>query len=186
MKDRVREALFNLLGVLDSEVHAIDLFAGTGALGLEALSRGAGRATFIEQHFPTAAVIRQNAQALGCADRVTIAPGNTFIWAKREQPLDGSKWLVFCSPPYSFYVDRQDEMLKLIASMVERAPQGSQIAVEADERFDFSLLPHASQWRVRTYPPAVVGILRTGGEEEAAGDQDDQQDDAGPGDEYDG
>src|SRR5438105_2010542 len=53
MKDRVREAVFNLLGPSVTGSHAIDLFAGTGALGLEALSRGAARATFIERHFPT-------------------------------------------------------------------------------------------------------------------------------------
>ena len=54
MKDRVREALFNLLGNAVEGKIAIDLFAGTGALGLEALSRGASRAVFIERHRPTA------------------------------------------------------------------------------------------------------------------------------------
>src|SRR5919199_1250279 len=53
MKDRVREAVFNLLGPQVSGSHAIDLFAGTGALGFEAISRGALRATFIERHYPT-------------------------------------------------------------------------------------------------------------------------------------
>ena len=65
MKDRVREAIFNLIGPAIRGKHAMDLFAGTGALGLEALSRGADRATFIEQHFPTAKIIRQNIAALG-------------------------------------------------------------------------------------------------------------------------
>src|SRR5262249_42961688 len=54
MKDRVREALFNLIGPNVRGMHAIDLFAGTGALGLEAISRGAAGATFIERHYPTA------------------------------------------------------------------------------------------------------------------------------------
>src|SRR4051794_22495694 len=61
MKDRVREAVFNLLGKQIAGSHAIDLFAGTGALGLEALSRGAARATFIERHFLTAKLIEENA-----------------------------------------------------------------------------------------------------------------------------
>src|SRR5205823_2176218 len=52
MKDRTREAVFNLLGPGVTGTHAIDLFAGTGALGLEAISRGAESATLIEQHFP--------------------------------------------------------------------------------------------------------------------------------------
>src|SRR3954453_4982920 len=59
MKDRVREAVFNLLGAPVEGSHAIDLFAGTGALGLEAISRGAVRATFIERHVPTAKIIKQ-------------------------------------------------------------------------------------------------------------------------------
>ena len=159
MKDRVRESVFNLLGEITSDVHAIDLFAGTGALGLEALSRGAGRATFIEQHFPTAAILRKNAETLGCQDRVLIAPANTFIWAKRVPELGAQPWLVFCSPPYAFYVERKSEMLELIGSLVERAPSGSQIVVEADENFEFTELPRADAWRVRSYPPAVVGIL---------------------------
>ena len=57
MKDRVRQAVFDRLATTVRGKHAIDLFAGTGALGLEALSRGALRATFIEQHLPTAKAI---------------------------------------------------------------------------------------------------------------------------------
>jgi 16S rRNA (guanine966-N2)-methyltransferase len=92
---------------------------------------------------------------------VEIAPANTFIWAKRGLNLGEQPWLVFCSPPYAFYVERKEEMLELIRSFLERAPVGSQIVVEADERFDFSELPDADQWRVRSYPPAVVGIWRS-------------------------
>ena len=64
MKDRLREAIFNLVGPLPPGMQAWDLFAGTGALGLEAISRGAERATFLEQHYPTAGIIRQNITAL--------------------------------------------------------------------------------------------------------------------------
>src|SRR5579871_5940240 len=76
MKDRVREALFNLIGPAVKGVHAIDLFAGTGALGFEALSRGASGATFAERHFPTADLIKKNAAELGVGDRATIIPAN--------------------------------------------------------------------------------------------------------------
>src|SRR5262245_27839595 len=65
MKDRVREALFNRLSTSVRNKHAIDLFAGTGALGLEAMSRGASGATLVDRHFPTAELIRQNAASLG-------------------------------------------------------------------------------------------------------------------------
>jgi 16S rRNA (guanine966-N2)-methyltransferase len=159
MKDRVREAVFNLLGVWVNGSHAIDLFAGTGALGLEAISRGAAKATFIERHLPTANVIKQNAAALGIADRIEVVFGDAFRWTAAFQPDSAGPFTVFCSPPYDFYVERQQEMLELVARWVELAPAGSQIVVEADERFDFHSLPQAEKWDVRTYPPAHVGIL---------------------------
>lgn len=158
MKDRVREALFNLVGPAAQGKHAIDLFAGTGALGLEAISRGAVGATFVERHFPTADVIRQNAATLGVEDACTVLPANTLLWSKRLPELPNLPWLVFCSPPYDFYVEHQAEMLALVATLIEHAAPQSIFCVEADERFDFGLLPEAVQWDVRRYPPAVVGV----------------------------
>jgi 16S rRNA (guanine966-N2)-methyltransferase len=164
MKDRVREALFNLIGNDVRGIHAIDLFAGTGALGLEAMSRGAARATFIEQHFPTAAIIRKNIQALDLEAVCQVTAANTLIWFRQQPDLGPAPWLVFCSPPFDFYIDRRDDMLGLLSACVQRAPAGSVIAVECDERFDLSLLPCSGQWDVRSYPPAVVAIYRTTGD----------------------
>lgn len=161
MKDRVREALFNLIGTDVRGCHAIDLFAGTGALGIEAISRGAARATFIEQHFPTANLIRRNLIELHVEEPCHVEPGNTFIWAKRKPSLGELPCVVFCSPPYAFYVEREAEMLELIGSLIQRAPAGSIFAVEADDRFDFNTLPHADAWNIRIYPPAHVGIFRS-------------------------
>ena len=161
MKERVREAVFNLLGPAVAGKHAIDLFAGTGALGFEALSRGAAGATFVERHFPTAAVIKKNAEALGVAEQCTVLPANTLLWGKRLPELPQTPWVVFCSPPYELYVSNTTEMLSLIEQLLSHAPSGSMFAVEADERFDFALLPQPERWDVRMYPPAVVGILRT-------------------------
>ncbi len=158
MKDRVRESVFNLIGHQVENRHVIDLFAGTGALGFEALSRGAARATFIEQHFPTAAIIDQNIHALELDDVCQVAKSNTFIWAKRKPDLGELPWLVFSSPPYAFYVDRAAEMLELLADLFERAPAKSVFVVESDERFDFGLLPHGEKWEVREYPPAKIAI----------------------------
>ena len=171
MKDRLREAVFNLIGTDIRGSHAIDLFAGTGALGLEALSRGAARATFIEQHFPTAGIIKQNIIALEVGNAAEVVPGNTFIWFRRlqEAPFPAlSPWVVFCSPPYDFYVERTAEMLELLKGMIAGAPQNSVFVVEADERFDFKLLPEPEVWDIRNYFPAVVGIFR---ERKGAGDR---------------
>ncbi len=158
MKERVREAVFNLLGPAVRGKHAIDLFAGTGALGLEAVSRGASGATLVERHFPTAELIRQNAAALGIADRCTILPANTLLWSKRLPALSPLPWIVFCSPPYELYQSHAEEMLALVETLVAAAPTTSLFCVEADERFDFAVLPAAEVWDVRRYPPAFVGV----------------------------
>ncbi len=159
MKDRLREAVFNLLGSEAVGKHAIDLFAGTGALGLEAISRGSLRATFVEQHFPTARVVRQNAALLGVADRCKVFSSNVFLWVENN-PIEGAEpWLVFCSPPYDYYVERQADVLALVGKLIERAPVQSFFVIESDARFDTGLLPQLSGgWDVRPYPPAVVAI----------------------------
>ena len=64
MKDNIREALFNLVGGWVKGKAAFDLFAGTGAMGLEALSRGATQGLFIERHFPTVRIIKDNVRSL--------------------------------------------------------------------------------------------------------------------------
>lgn len=165
MKDRVREAAFNLLGDVDG-MATIDLFAGTGALGFEALSRGAQCALFFEQHFPTAELIRRNAASLGMADRCDVVAGDTFIQFRRAVVLPelvkDRPWIVFCSPPYEFYVSRGDDMLHLVAQLWQSAPAGSGFVIEADDRCDFSFLPTTAEWDIRDYPPARVAIAWTG------------------------
>jgi hypothetical protein len=71
------------------------------------------------------------------------------------------RWLVFCSPPYDFYVNRTSEMIDLIERLVAAAPLQSTLVVESDERFDLALLPQAVAWETRVYPPAVISIFRT-------------------------
>ena len=176
MKHRVREAIFNLISTESAGRHAIDLFAGTGALGLEALSRGSVSATFIEKHVPTARVIEENIKTLGLSERAQLLTTSAFLWGKRDLPSadfgmrtpeSPIPWLVFCSPPYAFYHDRQADMLELIVAVLDRAPAESIIVIEADQAFDFALLPgHVAEnrrddgWQIRTYYPAVVGIWR--------------------------
>ena len=174
MKDRVREAVFNLIGTEAAGKHALDLFAGTGALGLEAISRGAVAATLLERHFPTAAVVRRNCEALGVADHADVHAVDAFAWARRELGGEGgprserawrdlagnSAWLVFVSPPYDFYVERREEMLALVELVERTSPAGSIVVVEADGRFDMRQLPDGEAWDVRSYPPAVVAVWR--------------------------
>lgn len=187
MKHRTREAIFDLVTTDAANRHAIDLFAGTGALGLEALSRGATSATFIEKHVPSARVIEENIRTLDVADRAKLLITSAFLWAKRDLPNEGQSfatppqgeqapaescpkrgvpWLVFCSPPYVFYHERRDEMLELVHRIQQFMPTDSVLVVEADATFDFEHLCRAEgsgvfdQWNIRHYAPAVVGIWR--------------------------
>jgi len=162
MKDRVREAVFNLIGPAIKGMHAIDLFGGTGAIALEAISRGATSATIIEIHLPTATLLKKNLEMLDLLPVCNLCKTDTFFWVKSEAELlpQDAPWVVFCSPPYDFYVSRGAEMLEMLNRLVDLAPAGSTFVIEADSRFDLTLLPRVPEPnRIRSYPPAVVTIF---------------------------
>ena len=163
MKDRVREAVFNLIGPAIKGMYAIDLFGGTGAIAIEAISRGATAATVIEIHLPTAALLQKNLEALNLEPVCHLCQTDAFFWVKNEaeHPSGESPWIVFCSPPYEFYASRKEEMLEMLRRLVELAPADSMFVIESDQRFDMTLLPRIPEPnRIRTYPPAVVAIFR--------------------------
>jgi len=169
MKERVREAVFNLIGPSIKEKIAIDLFSGTGALGLEAISRGAVEAHLIERHVPTSKLIRDNAESLEISDLITIYAHNSFMWVKKElDKVTRTPWVVFICPPYDFFVSRWEEMEKQMVTLLESAPPESILIVEFDDQFDAAQLPDAENWDVRVYYPAHVGIYRLPADEESA------------------
>ena len=96
--DRVRETLFNILRAHDlpDGARVLDLFAGTGALGLEALSRGAVHATFVDDGAKAGQLIRRNVEALGVADSTRILRRDARRLFAADAPCD----LVFLDPPY--------------------------------------------------------------------------------------
>ena len=95
---RVKEALFSILGGRVDGARVLDLFAGTGALGFESLSRGAAHVTFVERHRPTAQALRRSADELGVAERIAVvnAPAE-----RAAGVLDGRYDVVFADPPYA-------------------------------------------------------------------------------------
>jgi 16S rRNA (guanine966-N2)-methyltransferase len=124
--DRVREALFQVLGPLDG-LHALDLFAGSGALGIEALSRGARAAVFVERDARALATLRRNVEPLGEGARVVRADALAFLGRWDGEPFD----LVLCDPPYS-------SAARLGARLSERLPavlaSQARIVTESDKR----------------------------------------------------
>lgn len=164
MKDNVREALFNLVGGWVKGKAAFDLFAGTGAMGLEALSRGATQAFFIERHFPTVRIIKDNVRSLDENLKVEVTASDSFFWVRKflksPEHWPSEPWIVFCCPPYALFEEQVEDVLTMLDSLMQVAPQGSLFVVESDERFDPTLLPQQEGWTSRQYTPALISVFR--------------------------
>lgn len=103
--DRVREAIFDVLGSIQSleGCRVLDLFAGSGAMGIEALSRGATRAVFVDKAPEACAAVRSNLTGLGLDDRGTVVRADVLSWLVRADTEDASDAdLALCDPPYDF------------------------------------------------------------------------------------
>lgn len=117
--DRVREALFSSLdsrlGTLDGAI-VLDAFAGSGALGIEALSRGASSVTFVETAPSALAVLRKNIEALSLDDRTHIVRGDAFVRTQRGSVPGGPFSLLFLDPPYRI---NKSEVRTLVEHMLD-------------------------------------------------------------------
>lgn len=164
MKDRTREAVMNLLGGTLPESIAFDLFAGTGILAFEALSRGSSAAVLFEILRGAAQDIAKNAKTLGVEDSVVVIQNDVLRWSismDRNLPLlrlPELPWVVFCCPPYAFWEEDSDGMRTLLQNWVQSAPYGSLFAIELEERTPLDFLPQELEWDVRTYKPARMAI----------------------------
>lgn len=159
MKDRVREAVFNLVGPAAKGKQVLDLFAGTGAMALEAISRGACSAVTVERRFPAADTIRENAAALEVEPLVCVVSADAFSWWRSQPRLNDQPWLIFCCPPYALYSERADDMLSLIGELIDVAPADSLTVLEFDDRFDPTRLPEYESWDIRHYHPATIAVF---------------------------
>lgn len=131
--DRVREAIFSVLGSRIFGAEVLDLFAGTGALGLEALSRGAATVLFVEKNRHFSNVIAQNINALGlahCCDVLNIEVGRSMrILEKKTRAFD----LIFLDPPYR--MGKASDTLRLLSVSSLLRPGGTVVAEhEAEEK----------------------------------------------------
>ena len=101
--DRLRETLFNVLGPEIQGARFIDVFAGTGAVGIEALSRGAAEVVFIENHAPAAALIRKNVESLGIHTGATVLANDALrgLSALARRRSQTAFTHVFLDPPYA-------------------------------------------------------------------------------------
>jgi 16S rRNA (guanine966-N2)-methyltransferase len=131
--DRVREALFSILGDVGG-LRVLDLFAGSGALGIEALSRGAGQATLVDSAAPAVAAIRRNLEALGIEAEVVRQPAARFLQAACRDARQYD--LVFLDPPY-----RHASALgrELTSALMPILAAGARVVAESDRRIPLGL-----------------------------------------------
>jgi len=137
--DRLRETLFNVIADRVPNSRFLDLFAGTGAVGIEALSRGAREAVFIENHAPGAALIRKNLASLGIQSGARVIPVDALRGLEklasepsaRTTPFD----LVFLDPPYAAAPDYQ----RVLGFLGEATFLAATSLVIAEHRYSFDL-----------------------------------------------
>ncbi len=137
--ERVREAWMSVLGPALEGATVLDLFAGSGALGLEALSRGACHATFVERSRRVLGYLRANVAALGADERVTIVAADVFSYLHGLAP-DGFD-IALADPPYGHGLAE-----RLLASY-QRSPFARILSVEHEPGEQVSLPPGAEQRR---------------------------------------
>jgi 16S rRNA (guanine966-N2)-methyltransferase len=129
--DRVREALFSMLGTV-SGAEVMDLFAGTGALGIEALSRGAARAVFVERDEGALAALKGNLEDLGLAEERALVRRGEALGALRSARERGETYdLIFVDPPYGHARRWERELSVALPPLLASA---GRVVVESDRR----------------------------------------------------
>jgi 16S rRNA (guanine966-N2)-methyltransferase len=149
--DRVREALFSVLGPSTHDARVLDLFAGSGALGIEALSRGAAEAVFVDRSHRAIQAVRANLEALGIEADVRPIEARAALRAAsaRHEAYD----LVFLDPPYRRAAELGRELSEGLIAVL--AP-GARVVTESDRRMPLELdLPLADE---RRYGDTVIRI----------------------------
>ena len=166
MKDSVRESLFNILGPAIKGATAIDLFAGTGAVSFEALSRGAGRAVAVERNRRALNFIKSTAETLQIEDRLQVLGGDAFRLGAdllgppaNDAPLDDTPRVVFLCPPYAMWETSIDALKTLIRLALNHSAPGSILVAETDKHYDAEKLP-PGDWDHRLYGGTRLSFIQ--------------------------
>ncbi|MGI8847952.1 MAG: 16S rRNA (guanine(966)-N(2))-methyltransferase RsmD [Candidatus Dormibacteria bacterium] len=115
-RSMVRAALFNILGQNMDGWRIVDLYAGAGSVGFEALSRGAAHVLFVERHAGTSRLIAASADRFGCTDRCGVVTSDVIAWLRRQETLVAN--LVFLDAPY-----RDEELTRALGRLGDLAPE---------------------------------------------------------------
>ncbi len=168
MRDQVRAALFSVLGELVKDSRFLDLFAGTGSVGLEALSRGAAFVVFVDSSREAIEIIRRNVLELGLRDRAVILQDDVFralerLWRQGER-FD----LVFIGPPYGHDLAHQTlEKLSQLDVLSDDAVVVTEVFKKERVESRYGQLVLAQE---RTYGDNVLKFYRLKREQEGEGE----------------
>ncbi len=153
----VRQALFNILQDVVPGRPFFDVFAGTGIVGMEALSRQAASATFVERDFRQLAQIEENLKRFHVEDRARVVKADVYRWAERWQP-PSDPVNVFMSPPFADYARQADAMHALIERLQASVHPGSVLVVQADRDEPFTITAGHEAWEERHYGRNILLI----------------------------
>jgi 16S rRNA (guanine966-N2)-methyltransferase len=149
--DKVREALFSILGPVDG-LAVLDLYAGSGALGIEALSRGAAGAVLVDNDPAATAAIRANLAAIGAGEHARVVERDVIAWLRGARE-DAAFDLVFADPPYDLAAQLG---VSLTGDLPAVLADGALIVTESDKRNPLTLdLPLADE---RVYGDTRIAI----------------------------
>ncbi|MBW2715953.1 MAG: 16S rRNA (guanine(966)-N(2))-methyltransferase RsmD [Deltaproteobacteria bacterium] len=156
--DRVREAVFGRLGNLEG-ARVLDLYAGSGALGIEAISRGAADATFVEREAQTVAVLLENLAALGIDSSASVASGDVPSVLRRLGQANERFDLVLIDPPYA-----SDEPTRAFEALVGAAvlAPGAMLVLERDKRHPSPRVEGLAALDERRYGDTIVARFIAG------------------------
>ncbi|GHU62093.1 rRNA methyltransferase [Clostridia bacterium] len=134
--DRIKETLFNVIQYDIPQAGILDLFAGSGGIGIEALSRGANFCVFVDQYKPACLCIRENLAYTRLQDKAEVYEENVFFALKRLEQKKAKVFdIVFLDPPYGKEIEK--EVLAILAKASFLSVR-TQIIVEAEKHTDFS------------------------------------------------
>ena len=154
----VRQALFNSIGESIRAAQVLDLFAGAGTIGIEALSRGAQRAVFVEAEESCATIVRENLAAMGLAERATVAWAEVIKWLEAHRAALSDFNLITIDPPY-----RDQTVLNETLSALDSSRLRSQalVVIEHHRQQAIPSFDNMHLIKARDYGMTRLSFLRT-------------------------
>ena len=150
----VKQAIFNMAGPSIEGANVLDLFAGSGALGIEALSRGAASVTFVDRQPRGLDILRQNLDVLGLKERAKVVRSDVVRWLETSPSAIKGAGFVFLDPPYD------DVVLDRALKILDREVEGATVMAEHSRRQELPQLSRLTVDRQRRYGDTIVTVFR--------------------------